>query len=300
MIRDRLKWIAPGMALAALLLMLAFAGPLALDPTASANSGAAQTPVSSATTSSRATPADNLKVCALRSGSQVGPGGSPSAAVDDLSNAVWQAAAMKLGTSVDQLQQDLSPGKSLADLAQARHLTLQQVEDAMRQAGQAELQAAVQHGTLTQAQADQLSQELLGALVTKMARTPGPAEDGSGKQAMSGPEQEAQSAVSDAMWNAAASTLGIAPDQLRSDLNAGQSIADLAAAHQVTVQQVHDAMVSAGRAAVATRLASGALTQTQADDLGHNYVTGIAMKVTTVRPSTSAGTSGATVCGSKP
>lgn len=66
----------------------------------------------------------------------------------------------------------------------------------------------------------------------------------------------------------AASTIGISVDELRSALQSGQSIADVATAHGVSPQTVIDALVADAKSHLADEVASGRITQAQADQIG--------------------------------
>lgn len=64
-----------------------------------------------------------------------------------------------------------------------------------------------------------------------------------------------------------AKTIGIPPKELAQDLKNGQSIADVARAHNVDPQKVIDALVSDANARIDKALKNGHLTQKQADAL---------------------------------
>jgi hypothetical protein len=65
----------------------------------------------------------------------------------------------------------------------------------------------------------------------------------------------------------AASTIGVTVDELRSALESGQSVADVANAHGVDPQKVIDALVADAQSKIDERVASGDLTQEQADEI---------------------------------
>jgi hypothetical protein len=107
------------------------------------------------------------------------------------------------------------------------------------------LQPLIDDGTLTQAQAD----AVIAAL--EAARPLGPGPHGGPR---GGPGLDA-----------AAEALGLSTDELHAALEGGSSIADVAAAHGVDVQTVIDAMQADLQAHLAERVASGELTQEEAD-----------------------------------
>ncbi len=93
-------------------------------------------------------------------------------------------------------------------------------------------------------------------------------------------EQRMLQPVSDAEWNAAASTLGITVDDLNSQLKDGHSVDELGSTKGVTAQQIKDAMIAAGQAQVADAVQSGTISQADADRLNQGLVQAIADKVT--------------------
>jgi formate-dependent nitrite reductase cytochrome c552 subunit len=106
------------------------------------------------------------------------------------------------------------------------------------------LQKLVDDGTLTRAQAD----KVLSAL--RAARP----EHGPGRR---GRPFHAPGVV--------AGAIGISVDQLRTELEAGKSLADVAAAHGVDEQKVIDAIVQEAKTHLAAAVATGRITQAQAD-----------------------------------
>ena len=65
--------------------------------------------------------------------------------------------------------------------------------------------------------------------------------------------------------DAAATALGITADELRTDLQGGKTIAQVAADKGVDVQTVIDAMVADAKSHLAAEVASGEHTQAEAD-----------------------------------
>lgn len=75
-----------------------------------------------------------------------------------------------------------------------------------------------------------------------------------------GPDHEAVSDTS-----VAATAIGISEADLRSALSSGQTMAQVAKAHNVDVQKVIDALVADANTEIATALKNGTITQAQAD-----------------------------------
>ncbi|HVX30253.1 MAG TPA: hypothetical protein VHA53_07210 [Nitrolancea sp.] len=92
-------------------------------------------------------------------------------------------------------------------------------------------------------------------------------------------EQQMIMPISDAEWNAAATTLGMTQADFEAAINGGQSVAALGAPRQVSVDQVRGAMVAAGTAVVNAAVHDGSITQADGDLLNSGIVTAIADKV---------------------
>ena len=124
------------------------AGPLstlAASPAPSATTGSTDSSGSGASGASGATEPGH------------GPGG-PGGHVEAVSDT--SVAAKAIGISEADLLAALQGGQTVADVAKAHNVDLQVVIDALVADGQAELDAAVKAGTLTQAQADAEKAEL--------------------------------------------------------------------------------------------------------------------------------------------
>ena len=107
------------------------------------------------------------------------------------------------------------------------------------------LAGLVDDGTLTQAQSD----AVVAALEAARPAHPGPGPGGRGHG-----------------LDAAASVLGIDAATLRSELEAGKTIADVAGDRDVDVQTVIDAIVAEMQSHLAEAVENGRLTQEQADE----------------------------------
>lgn len=70
----------------------------------------------------------------------------------------------------------------------------------------------------------------------------------------------------------AANAIGISEADLRTALESGQSLADIATAHGVDPQKVIDALVADAQAHLADDVASGRITQAQADQMSADLV----------------------------
>ena len=111
------------------------------------------------------------------------------------------------------------------------------------------LDGLVQAGTITQAQAD---------AVTKALQNARPAMDHRGR--WGGPRGRIGVALDEA-----AKALGIDLDELRTELQSGKTLAEIATAHGVDVQKVIDALTTDAKAKLDAAVTAGRITREQAD-----------------------------------
>jgi hypothetical protein len=119
-----------------------------------------------------------------------------------------------------------------------------------RAKAKAALDGLVTDGTITQSQEDAVVGALQGAL-------------GGGHGGRGG---RARAVIGEAL-QVSADKIGVSVDQLKSELQAGKSIADVANEHTVNPDDVKQAIVDAGTAKVNEAVTNGKLTQAQADKI---------------------------------
>ena len=180
-----------------------------------------------------------------------------------------EVVATVLGLTATELRTQLDAGKTLAQVATAQGVAVQRVIDAIVAEKQAYLAQEVASGELTQAQADAKSANIT-TKVTEMVNTVRPAKPAGGR---GGKSQEVVATV-----------LGLTATELRTQLDAGKTLAQVATAQGVAVQRVIDAIVAEKQAYLAQEVASGELTQAQADAKSANITTKVTEMVNTVRP----------------
>ena len=139
-----------------------------------------------------------------------------------------------------------SPSTTVPDTTAPGTTAPDQIKPDRRQWAQDALAPLVANGTISQSQAD----AVIAAL--EAARPEG--GPGFGHGFGHGADLEA-----------AATAIGITEDELRTALQSGQSLAEIAQAHGVTPQAVIDALVADAKADVAERVTSGDITQAEAD-----------------------------------
>ena len=134
------------------------------------------------------------------------------------------------------------------------------------------LSGLVSDGTLTQAQADKVA----GTLDSKL----GKARMGQPRGHGGGMDMKAMAQTRDA----AAKALRLTPEQLRTALKSGKSLADVAKDQKVNVESLVKAMVAATEDRLTTAVKSGTLTQARADKIKSSLTKRITDRVNGVRP----------------
>jgi hypothetical protein len=155
----------------------------------------------------------------------------------------------------------------LDDLAHNLNIDRNTLNTALQKTATDELNQAVSSGMITQSQANQIEQAIANGNFPLGLGGLGGLERGAGgfmglQNVMQAAQQAAQSALSQALG-------GETADQIRAELQAGKSPADIAAEHNTTVQAVESAVQTAVLNAVKPVLAqdvqNGTITQAQAD-----------------------------------
>jgi len=141
----------------------------------------------------------------------------------------------------------------LDKLAAALGIQRSALDTAVSSAGTSAVDQALADGTLSQTQADALKAQIaagdIGALWGGRGGRGGPQVDG----------------LQDAMLAAVAQKLNMTTTDVRSQLTSGQTLAQLAQAHNTTEQALIDAALAAAKTKLAAAVTAGTLTQAQAD-----------------------------------
>jgi polyhydroxyalkanoate synthesis regulator phasin len=132
------------------------------------------------------------------------------------------------------------------------------------------LKSLVDDGTITQDQADKVVAALVAA---------GPVGFPGGHRGVGGPGKLIRAGL-----DVVATTLGITEDEVRTALESGQSIADLAVSKGKTAQDVIDAIVAEATTRINAAVTDGKLTQERADELIANLTTGVTELVNSTPP----------------
>ena len=233
-------------------------GPLAVDA-ASPTPAATTTPAATGNTDTDMNPKADGDHPGPGRGDHAGPGRfGHNEAVSDAS-----VVATAIGITEADLNTALQGGQTIAQVAKAHNVATQTVIDALVQDGLDELAAQVKAGTITQAQADSMKTQ-----VTQRAtdQVNGTFMGGPGRGDHAGPARFGHNeAVSDA--SVVAKAIGITEADLNTALQGGQTIAQVAKAHNVATQTVIDALVQDGLDELAAQVKAGTITQAQADSM---------------------------------
>jgi ribosomal protein S20 len=180
-------------------------------------------------------------------------------------------AASTLGISEADLRTQLQSGKSIADVAGEK---TDAVIAAMVKAAEDHLAADVAAGKLTQAEADQRKANLTERVTTFVNTVPPARGDGDGPGHPGRPDLHADAAI-------VATTIGITPAELRTQLESGKSIAAIAGEK---TDAVIKALVADREAELAKAVSDGKLTQAQADERKANLTERITALVNRTPP----------------
>jgi len=172
-----------------------------------------------------------------------------------------------LGMTEAELRTELQSGKSVADVASAKGVSLDTVVNAVIAEQTTALNQAVADGRLTQAQADiilaNLKATLPGHLQTRVV--PGLGGWGFGGRGRGHGHKGGFGLKGAASFATIATTLKMTPAELLTELRSGKSVADVAGAKGVSLDTVIAAIVDEQAKQLSAAVAAGRITQAQAD-----------------------------------
>ena len=171
-------------------------------------------------------------------------------------------AATALGMTEAELRTELVAGKSIAQVAESKNVSVQVVVDALIAQHKAHIAEHVAEGKLTQAQADEKLANL-EARVTEMVNKTGlPMKGGPGGKGGHGGKLGHIKAVSQEL----AAVLNMTTDELATQLRDGKSLAAIAEVQNVEISKVKEVLTSEFKEHLAEEVASGEHTQAVADE----------------------------------
>ena len=192
------------------------------------------------------------------------------------------AAAKALDMSSSSLKDALKSGESLKDVAASKNVDFATVQTAISGAVKPQLDQAVQAGALTSTQAtDVLAKLTSGDAPTPAAQSVRAHGGHHGHRGMGKVVQSAE--------DAAATALDMSTSDLKTALQSGQTLKDVAASKNVDFSKVQSAITDAVKPQLDSAVKSGRLTSNQEQDLLSKLTSGDAASK---NPSATYSTSG--------
>src|SRR5712691_6585963 len=199
-----------------------------------------------------------------------------------------QAIANYLGLTAAQLRAQLESGKTLAEIATAQGKSVSGLENAILASAKTQLDAAVSAGKLTASQESTILSNLT-ARVADLVNRSGPPTGGPGVAGHGSFGASGASAVTD--------YLGISAADLRTQIMAGKSLADIATAQGKSVSGLENAILASVKTQLDAAVSAGKLTASQESMILSNLTAHVADLVNRSGPPTGAGGPG---LGSRP
>lgn len=185
--------------------------------------------------------------------------------------------AKTLNMTEAELKAELVAGKSVADVAKAKNVDIETVIAALTTEFKAHLAEEVASGKHTQAEAD-AKLATFSTRVTTMVNTAGLPQQKGGHEGKGGPRGGKFAT------EALATTLKLTAAELKTELQAGKSLATIAAAQNVDIADVKATLTTGFKAHLAEEVAYGKHTQAEADAKLAEFGTRLDDMVNNVRP----------------
>ena len=192
------------------------------------------------------------------------------------------AIASVLNLTEAELKTAVQSGKTLAQIATAQGVSVQSVVDVLVADMQAHIAQAVASGEMTQAQADTKLANVT-AKVTEHVNNLPPTRGKGMRGGHQGPGKNVA---------AIASVLNLTEAELKTAVQSGKTLAQIATAQGVSVQSVVDVLVADMQAHIAQAVASGEMTQAQADTKLANVTAKVTEHVNNLPPTRGKGMRG--------
>jgi fructose/tagatose bisphosphate aldolase len=198
-------------------------------------------------------------------------GAGPAASTQDL-----QQAATAIGITSAQLQTELTAGKTIAAIATEHNVAAATVISTLVTDENAEVDAALKSGQITQAQATQMKTQTTQRVTdfvngTEPAHGPGgPGGPGRGLNT----EDEA----------VVAGAIGITSAQLQTELTAGKTVAAIATEHNSSAATVISAWVASENTEIDQRVSSGQITAAEGAQMKTQTTQRVTGEVNGTRP----------------
>ena len=192
------------------------------------------------------------------------------------------AIASILKLTEAELKTQVQSGKTLAQIATAQGVDIKLVVDAIVADMKSHIADEVKSGEITQAQADTKLADVT-AKATERVNNVRPAR---GEGMHGGPKGHGRNVA------AIASVLKLTEAELKTQVESGKTLAQIATTQGVSVQSVIGVLVTDMQAHIAQEVASGKITQAQADTKLADVTTKVTEMVNTVQPARGEGMQG--------
>ena len=203
---------------------------------------------------------------------------TPSVAKADRPSPLATASKV-LGITETELKTELQAGKSIADVAKAKNIDIATVKAALLAEAKAHIDAEVAAGKHTAAEGviklAEVTARIDTMLTTAGLPARGPHADG-GHKGKGGPGKIMSATL--------ATTLKLTQEELKTQLQAGKSLADVAKAQSVDIADVKTVLTSDFSAHLAEEVTSGKHTQAEADAKLAEFKTNLDTMVNRVGP----------------
>ena len=189
------------------------------------------------------------------------------------------AIASVLKLTEAELKTQVQSGKTLAQIATAQSVSVQSVINVLVADMQAHIAEELASGEITQAQAT----TKLASVIAKATERVNSVHPTRGEGSRGGPKGPGKNVA------AIASVLKLTEAELKTQVESGKTLAQIATAQSVSVQSVINVLVADMQAHIAEELASGEITQAQADTKLAGLTAKVTEMVNTVRPARGEG-----------
>jgi uncharacterized protein (DUF433 family) len=177
-----------------------------------------------------------------------------------------EVVAEALGMTVDELREALADGQTVAELAGAQGVALEDVAAALAAVHAERLQRAVEDGRLTQEEAEEKLAEMKANILERLESGEFVGPGGPGGPGVPGSPRGGRGVRRGEPLDVVAEALGMTVDELREALADGQTIAELAGAQGVALEDITDAMMAAHAEWLQQAEENGRLTQEEAEE----------------------------------
>ena len=162
-----------------------------------------------------------------------------------------------LGLSTDEIRQGFEDGKSLADMAAEQDVDVDVLKDAMVTAATERINAAVEAERIDEDEAAEKLAELDAKIDERLTTVPDLSER----------EGKRRGSNRGAGFDALEETLGLTGEEIRAELAAGNTLADIAEAQGVSVEDLADQLVASMEERLDQAVENGRIDEDRADEI---------------------------------